>query len=172
MTNDFFLFDTYSVAERTLAPAVLSEAVCAAIRLGRHALEEERQAAFLLPLAQQNCFLGIDPPLSEDLAELLDACVRRPGESHDQFVTRLEETSNLSAIRVTLAQLFQQEYGENSQKASNAAERRKTIRKLCRCAPREVWSDIAQGGLRPEDADFLGRPDFSVLGAPVGQSHR
>lgn len=170
MTTDSFLFDTYSVAERTLTPAVLSEAVCTAIRLGRHALEEERQAAFLLPVAQQNCFLGINPPLDEDVAELLDACVRRPGESHDQFVTRLAETSNLSAIRVTLAQLFQQEYGESSQPASSAIERRKTIRKLCRAAPREVWCDIAQGGLRPEDADFLARPDFSVLDAQVSQA--
>lgn len=162
MTTNSFLFDTYSVAERALAPAVLSAAVCSAIRLGRHALEQERQAAFLLPVAQQNCFIGINFPLDEELSELLDACVQRPGERHFDFVERLAATSNLSAIRVTLAHLFQQEYGESSP-VEAAWDRRKTIRTLCNAAPREVWSDIVQGGLRVEDADFLARPDFTIL---------
>ena len=162
MANNSFLFDTYSVAERALTPAGLSEAVCTAIRLGRHALEQERQAAFLIPVAQQNCFLGLNPPLDQDLNELLDACVQRPGESYAEFVGRLASTSNLSAIRVTLAHLFQQEYGEAPQ-VEAAVERRRTIRTLCKAAPREVWSDIVQGGLRVEDADFLARPDFTIL---------
>jgi hypothetical protein len=162
MTSASFLFDTYAVAERTLGPAILSEAICTAVRLGKHALEQERQAAFLVPLAQQNC-LPATTALDEDLADLLDACVQRPNEARDAFVARLTQTSNLSAIRVTLAQLFQQEYGTDQDAVENASERRKAIRKLCRATPPEAWSDIVQGHLKLEDADFLARPDFTII---------
>jgi hypothetical protein len=163
MITASYLFDTYAVAERTLGPAALSEAVCTAVRLGKHALEHERQAAFLLPLSQQNRQLATTCAPDEDLAGLLEACVQRDGESKDAFVNRLAGTANLSAIRVTLAQLFQQEYGENAAVAQAASERRSAIRKLCSATPPEVWSDIVQGNLKVEDADFLAVPNFTVF---------
>jgi hypothetical protein len=163
MTTATFLFDTFSVAQRTLAPAALNEAICIAIRLGRNALEHERQAAFLVPLAQQHGLSGIEGPLDEDLADLIDACVPHLNEPDNQFVARLADSANLSAIRVTLAQLFQEEYGGGVRSAERGTERRRAIRKLCRAAPSEVWSDIVQGGLTPADADFLAQPDFTPL---------
>jgi hypothetical protein len=167
MTTASFLFDTYAVAERTLCPTALSEAICTAVRLGRNAHEQERQAAFLVHLARQNGLPVATGLIDEDLADLLDACVQRADEAKDAFVTRLANTSNLSAIRVTLAELFQQEYGEASGAEELSTERRKAIRRLCKAAPPEVWSDIVQGDLKLEDADFLARPDFTILPIPA-----
>jgi hypothetical protein len=165
MTTAHFLFDTYSVAQRALAPAALSDAVCTAIRLGRNSQEHERQAAFLVPLALQHGVRDIGAGLDEDLVDIIDACVPRPDEPASRFVARLADSANLSAIRVTLAQLFQQEYGEAASCAERSTERRRAIRRLCRAAPSEVWSDIVQGGLTLADADFLAAPDFHPLAA-------
>jgi len=164
MANASFLFDSYNLAAKVLEQDALNEAVCTAIRLGRNSLEQERQAAFLAPLLQRHVHLqGID--LDEDLEELLDVCVLRSAETPAAHLRRVVESSNLSAIRVLLAQLFQQEYGEGAGHGEAGAQRRKAIRQLCKAAPCEIWSDIVQGPLKCEDADFLARPDFTILSA-------
>lgn len=158
-----FLFDTYVVAERALDQAALNDAVCTAVRLGRHAPEEEHRAAFLAPVLRQ---IGLGPAVGHcprHLREVLDACVQRSGEPYSTFVSRLTETYNLAAIRVVLAQFFQQEYGDGPATVADTRERRKAIRRLCRATPPEVWSDIVQGALKLEDTDFLAFPDFTVI---------
>jgi hypothetical protein len=166
MPTPSFLFDTYSIAERSLDAAALNTAICTAIRLGRNALEHERRAAFLAPLVAQGSTvpellecIGAD----EDLAEILLDCVPQKDESLEAFTGRLVETSNLSAIRVTLAQLYQEEYGGQPDDVESARRRRKAIRALCRATPPDIRSDLVQGDLEVKDTAFLAQPDFSVL---------
>lgn len=166
MPTPSFLFDTYSIAERSLDAEALNSAICTAVRLGRNALEHERQAAFLAPLVAAGSTardvlecIGAD----EDLAEILADCVPQPNESLEQFTCRLVETSNLSAIRVALAQMYQAEYGEGPDDADRARSRRKAIRQLCKATPPEIRSDIMQGDLQISDTDFLALPDFTIL---------
>lgn len=170
MPTPSFLFDTFSIAERSLDAEALNDAICTAVRLGRNALEHERQAAFLAPLVAAGSTskevlecIGAD----EDLAEILADCVPQPGESLDQFTERLVETSNLSAIRVALAQMYQAEYGEGTDDVDRARARRKAIRVLCKATPPDVRSDLMQGDLQVADTAFLALPDFSILPAQL-----
>jgi hypothetical protein len=168
MPTPSFLFDTYSIAERSLEPSALNDAICTAVRLGRNALEHERQAAFLAPLVAVGSIsqevlerIGAD----EDLAEILADCVQQKDESLDAFTSRLVETSNLSAIRVALAQMYQAEYGEGHDDLESARARRKAIRALCKATPPDVRCDLMQGDLQVADTAFLALPDFSILPA-------
>lgn len=161
------------MAERSLDSTALNAAVCTAIRLGRNALEHERQAAFLAPIVAAGCAaqevlecIGAD----EDLAEILADCVPLPGEALEAFTARLVETSNLSAIRVALAQMYQAEYGEGTTDTDKACSRRKAIRVLCKSTPPDVRSDLRQGDLQLADTEFLALPDFSIL--PAQRPHQ
>lgn len=166
MPTPSFLFDTFSIAERSLDAEALNTAICTAIRLGRNALEHERRAAFLAPLVAARSTaqdllecIGAD----EDLAEILIDCVPQYDEGLEKFTARLVETSNLSAIRVALAQLYQAEYGEGADEGEGARSRRKAIRALCKATPPDIRCDIVQGDLQLADTDFLALPDFTVL---------
>lgn len=160
MSSTLFLYDTFDYARRALQPERLASALCTAIRLGKHALVQERQAAFLIPLVEAHQEPLQEMVEDEYLKELISLCVRRPDESSEQLASRILKSSNLSAIRLVLAEWFQQEYDGDPMTIEDARARRRSIRHICQSLPAEVYSDILQGEIRLEDSDFLSCPEF------------
>ena len=167
MHSPVFLFDTYELARGALHPDALELALSTAVRLGRNALPEERQAAFALPLAQQNLPAARACLADEVVEEIVQLCLPRAQETPEQRARRVLESSNLSAVRLLLAEWYHQEYGCGDAPGAASRARRAAIRILCRALPAEVHSDILQGELTPTDADFLSVPDFPTMTASL-----
>lgn len=167
MHNPVFLFDTYEVARTVLSADVLEQAICTAVRLGKTAQPEEQQAAFLIPLVQAGT-IETDLLLDDDVVrEIVAVCAALPDETPEQRARRVLKSSNLSAIRLVLAQWYQAEYSGSAEAPELAKARRAGIRTLCRSLPAEVHSDILQGDIAPEDSDFLSQPDFPTMRAAL-----
>lgn len=167
MHSPVFLFDTYELARSALPPEALELALSTAVRLGRNALPEERQAAFLLPLVQRQLPEAHGYLEDEVVGEIVQLCLPQLGETSEQRARRVLASSNLSAVRLLLAEWYHLEYGPAAEPASASSARRTAIRLVCRALPAEVHSDILQGELAPEDADFLSDPDFPTMNASL-----